>query len=281
MVDSRGLLTLALAVACIAAFGVAGSTFQSSVQTNPDDAIDVQDDDRLPIGSDGAREIREAVEPDQGEQSDEAGSSGGDSGDGAGPQPDQSGPPEGAGGGDGQDQGPGPGEGSGPGPGEPSLLDSLLPYLLALLALLVALLVAALLYRYRDRIRAFLLVLFGGLLGDDDDGRPFRVDSWGAIEPTNPVYRAWLRMVHQLDVDRPETMTAEECERAAVAAGMDERAVDSLGDAFREARYSGRPVTDELCERARESARHLGLGGAGDAATGGGSSGRTGRGGTA
>lgn len=260
--DSRSLLTLAVAVACIAAFGVAGSTLQSSVQTTPDDAIDVNDNEWLPIGVDGAREIREAVDAGDGEENDVAGSSGGDSGGNSDAQQDQAGPPNAAGGGDGPDQGPGPGEGSGPGPGEPSLLDSLLPYLLALLAVLVAVLVAALLYRYRERIRALFALLFGGLLGDDrTDSRSFRVDSWGAIEPTNPVYAAWLRMVHQLDVDRPETMTAEECERAAVAAGMNERAVGSLGEAFRQARYSGRPVTDELSERARESASRLGLGG--------------------
>lgn len=284
MVDSRSLLTLALAVACIAAFGVAGSTFESSVQTSPDDAIDVDDNEWLPIGTDGARDIRQAVEAGDGDETGMAESGGGDSGDDGGTQPDQSGPKEEVGGGDGQDEAPGPGDGPATGPGEPSLFDSLLPYLLALLALLLALLVAALCYRYRDRIRAFLLLLFGGLLGDDDaDGRSFRADSWGAIEPTNPVYRAWLRMVHQLDVDRPETMTAEECERAAVAAGMDERAVDSLGDAFREARYSGRPVTDDLCDRARESANRLGLGGAGaDGTTGSGHPGRPGgRGGTA
>ena len=261
MFGSGRLVTLGLAVACIAAFAVAGSTLDSSVTTTPDEAIDI-DTDQLPVGSDGARQIREQVqEAEEGSPSESSSSGQGDSssasapddqgGQGTGPSPDS-----------GQDQGPGPGDGPGQGPGEPDLLDSLLPYLLALLALLVALLVAALLYRYRDRIRALLLALFGGALADEPERpRPEPRESWGDVEPSNPVYRAWLGLVSQLDVDRPETMTARECEALAVERGMDPDAVDTLGNTFREARYSGRSVTDDQVERARRSADRLGLGG--------------------
>jgi hypothetical protein len=56
-------------------------------------------------------------------------------------------------------------------------------------------------------------------------------------------------------------MTTAECASAAVAAGLDRDAVDSLRSLFENVRYGSQPITDEDARRARESLRRMNLGG--------------------
>lgn len=76
-------------------------------------------------------------------------------------------------------------------------------------------------------------------------------------EADNEVYRAWREMTDHLDVDRPETSTAREFERAAVAAGMERSDVAELTDLFERVRYDDYEVGETDEQRAVELLRRI------------------------
>lgn len=127
---------------------------------------------------------------------------------------------------------------------------SLAPFLAALAALGLA-------YRHRDRLVAVALALGAWRAGTSPAGAP-PDRQWAAEPPDDEVHRAWLSMVRRLDLSQPESRTPLECARAAVDAGMDPQAVETLTRVFEEVRYGDRPVTEERRERAREGLRQLG-----------------------
>ncbi|MFB6141869.1 MAG: DUF4129 domain-containing protein [Halorientalis sp.] len=84
-------------------------------------------------------------------------------------------------------------------------------------------------------------------------------DRLDAAEATvgNEVYRAWREMTALLDVDRPETTTPGEFERAAVDAGMADDDVRELRRLFEDVRYGERDPTDVDERRAMDVFRRI------------------------
>jgi len=78
-----------------------------------------------------------------------------------------------------------------------------------------------------------------------------------ATDLDNEVFRAWREMTDHLDVSRPETQTAREFERAAVAAGMTSEDVGALTDLFERARYDDYAVDDDDEAHAVELLRRI------------------------
>ncbi|MFC7319161.1 DUF4129 domain-containing protein [Halomarina halobia] len=222
------LVSAAIALVCVVAVGVSATTLDSSLSSDPEEVIDL-DYDRIPLGQEQAREVKEEVERnEQRQERRQQARSGGGGGD------------------------------SGGGSEEPEppwwawllrLLERLLSYATAALVALVAL---ALGRRYADRLRSLLLALFPGGRADGNAG----TDAPVAV-PENEVERAWLSMLERAGVEDARTMTTAECARAAVDAGCDPSAVETLRTAYERIRYGGAAITDEDVRRARDSLRRM------------------------
>jgi hypothetical protein len=140
-------------------------------------------------------------------------------------------------------------------------------------------------YRYRDRLLAALspddgrkatgeppvpqnevvaawLAFRALLAGDDrtvetmiDDGEAGRTTEGGGRDAAPATDGGNAEpIIENRDV---ETMTAVECARAAVDAGLDPDAVEALRQTFEEVRYGGAPPTDERVQRARGALRAI------------------------
>ncbi|WP_435363077.1 DUF4129 domain-containing protein [Haloarchaeobius sp. DYHT-AS-18] len=276
----ESLLTIGVALCCVFAISTAATSLESSVTTDPDEVIDL-DETGIPIGTDNAVSLKSQVqsegtpdtpssaEPGDGDQT-TAGSgdgerTGADSGAG-----DRSGGSDSAD--QGQDTGLGAGEEQAGGPGTPpqSLLDKLLALLATLLDLLrvlvpaiLALGLVALGIRHRDRL--------GDMLRE-------RLERWGLIDPvvdeepsepptrpdpTNQVSAAWYEFVEALGLGDARACAPRECADAARDEGVDEETIAALTEPFEEVRYGEEPVTDDRRRRARDGlerfrARHGG-----------------------
>lgn len=75
--------------------------------------------------------------------------------------------------------------------------------------------------------------------------------------PENVVYRTWVEMTRQLDVDRRRSRTPGEFAAAAVDAGMRRDDVQTLTKVFEQVRYGDEPVTEERRDQAVEALRHI------------------------
>lgn len=245
-----------VAVLCVVAFGTAATTLESSLSSEPGDLVD-PDYGGLPFEEEDVEELREALQTSEDEGGDSQSSKpAGESQEE--PQPSSS-----------QEDGEGqsaPASGSdgpqsaGQGPAEPSLLDRLLAFLLSLWPLLVLLVVVALAYRYRERLRALLVALVGGIGPPASDGRSAESDPWADLDPSNDVERAWVTMVRAAGLSRPWTKTPGECADEAVSSGMDPDAVGTITDVYEEVRYGGAQPTDRHERRARDGLSQLGVG---------------------
>lgn len=246
----RPYLKLVIALCCIAAIGLAASTYDSTLDTDPDDVIDVKHT-WIPLGKETilALQDRQPSSPKQGQSSGggSAGGGGGGGGGSGGASASESSPPD------------------EPAPcttGLAGVLATVFPSLIPpcgtlylfglLLPFLLLLTVPALVYRYRARLLAPVLAVMG-VLGDraatdgDEEAVP-----WPSEQPGNAVQSAWLSMVMRTDIDRPWTRTPAECARAAVDAGMNAEAVETITTLFEEVRYGGAPLTDDRRQRARD-----------------------------
>lgn len=258
-------LLVVVALCCVLAAGASASTLDSSLDTDPEDAVDL-DWRYLPVGEGTAEAV---VEESQSNDGDGTSPSRTGSGSTDATRRSEQGAPSDAQGGGGEGNSEAQksslenrgrekagGRSDSPGGNQPGEVFTLLDLLRALIPWLVLLALLALAYRYRDRLFAL-----AGALRDwaadrtaDQGDRPRR---WPRSVPANAVHRAWLRMVTRLDVDRPEARTPAECERAALAEGYDPDAVRGLSARFREVRYGGRPVTGERVEDVQEHLRRL------------------------
>lgn len=212
------LVTVLVAVCCIGAAGISATTLDSTLPEDPDDVVELRYG-QLPPGE-GDEQGREAA--------------------------DAEGPQDGARSGGAVARQP-----------REDTVASVLDRLWALAPFLAALAALGLAYRYRDRLVAVALALGAWRAGTSPAGAP-PDRGWSAEAPDDEVHRAWLSMVRRLDLSQPESRTPVECARAAVEAGMDPEAVETLTRVFEEVRYGDRPVTEERRERAREGLRQLG-----------------------
>ncbi|WP_324664200.1 DUF4129 domain-containing protein [Haloarcula sediminis] len=251
------LLSAGVAIVVIAAVGLSASTLETSMSTDPADAVDVQWD-ALPLGEDSQGDIEGAAEKldetyrqsGDGGDTDSQGGKAGDTqaqntqaGDGT-AEPQQAGDEAG----DPQDESAGDADTpAGGGAQSDSASDSGLspagPPWTLFLWLFVPLTFVFLAYR-ELRIA----------LGPDGDGPA--ADSLSPA-PNNDVERAWAELVAQASVDRPRTRTPRDCARRAVEQGFDASQVDRLRRTFEDVQYGTTPPTDEQARLARESLARL------------------------
>lgn len=247
--DAEGFLAIGIATICLFAVGATATAIESSVETTPDDAIDIGASS-VPLGDGEIQAYKERVKSD-GESGDSDGETratapaDGEGSAGERSRAAQTGDPGAT---------AAPAEGFGTGASEPALLDRLLALVHALLERLVSLLPAAALVAvlgggvvYRDRLR--------GALGREESGSGTVGSGEGtptlsAAAPTNEVSRAWHEMATKLD-DSPGTKTPRELVDAAVSAGVDREPVERVTRAFEEVRYGHAEATEERCQRAR------------------------------
>lgn len=228
-----------IALLAIAALGIAATTLETTLTTDPDDEIN-PNWDRLPIGQSQAAEIQEEIgdnagdreEPQDGtadelaetDVSDEAGDS------------------------------TGLGTGMVPSSTEASPFDQLLTVLRQLLPLVVLLALGAFVYRYREK----LLAVFGTESNEEPTSEPAaETEPWPGADPSHIVDRAWLRMVQLTEPPHPETTTPTECATIAREQGLDVEAFEAIATAFERVHYGGVPVAEER-PRARSGLRRLG-----------------------
>jgi len=230
-----------IALFAIAALGVAATTLDTTLTTDPDDEIN-PNWDRLPIGQSQAAEIQDQIGDDADDDADDEESDGD-----IGEELMENDP------GDETEEAAGLGTGTGPGSADVSLFDRLMTILKVLLPLVVLLALGAFVYRYRER----LLSVFG-TEPDEEPTAERRVerDQWPAADPTNVVDRAWLRMVRRTKPTRPETATPAECTALAREQGSDVEAFEAIATAFERVQYGGVPLEEER-PRAREGLRRL------------------------
>lgn len=277
MTSSR-VPALLIAVLSISALGVAATTLDTTLSTDPEDEIDPDWDD-LPIRQGDAATLREEIDGgERGSDSSETQPGEGDveasgeaddrdaegqTGSGLGELLQRArGGDEGETGGDSDsDSESGSGTGSsesgmGEGSSEQTLLDRLLALLADLLGVLVAIAavvaLVAIVYRYRDTLWS--------LLSADPSGDGTRSASgaaaWPGVDPTTAVDRAWLALVRRVDPERPETLTTAECRELAHERGLDAPAVDAITAAFERVHYGGAPAAEEA-GRAQDALRRF------------------------
>lgn len=233
--NARRLVAALVAVACVAAMGVASTTLDSSLDTNPDDVVNL-DWDRLPISAERAGEIQGELQRNQQRQERPPGDSDAQTQRERQQQQQR------------QQQEAEEREQQQEGERDPlerlweRLLDAL-PSLLGGLALVAA---GLLLRRYWKRLLGPLLAPIGGTDDRREDGATAR---WTDREPRNEAERAWFDLVRRAGVDRPHAKTPSESAAAAVDAGFDRDAVEALRRTFEEVRYGGGEMTDEQRRR--------------------------------
>lgn len=261
MPDAETVATVAVALACVFAFGAAATTLESSISTKPDDVIDLNFEE-LPIGEDTAENYKEQYkgESTAGDQGKGEGSSDGGGTDQA-PEPSSDGDVEepaqadqGTGGeSGGSDSKSRETQGGSGGSGLRSLIGTALPLLKWLAVLLGVGLLVAVAYRYRRRILAVLGAFVGGTgAAAADDGV-----EWEPGDPANSVQAAWIELLERSGLNNPHARTPEECRDAAIDAGLDSDAARTITSLFRDVRYGDQPLTDGRAQRARESLERI------------------------
>ncbi|WP_117594880.1 DUF4129 domain-containing protein [Haloprofundus halophilus] len=248
-----GLLAIAVAACCLFSLGTAAGTLDSSMQTDPDDVIDV-DSSMLPVGSDQLDELKQTLtEP-----------SGGGEGDtqqqrqkktqSQQQQQEQTH--------DQREEEPTNSDFSQESetgdevPPEESLWEKLLGLLEAVLpfAVLGAVLLAAL--TYRDRLAALL----HRWLPSGDDGASAAAEPVGDPKPKDDISAAWCEMLAAVGLERETKLTPRERGEKVVErheGGGDSEAVWGLTSLYESVRYGGDEVTDERRERARDYLRRF------------------------
>lgn len=229
-----------VAIACITAMGVASTTLESTLSSDPDDAIQL-DYDTLPIGKEQASEMKQEVQRNEQRQQSESSSSTTKKQEQQQQQQQQQ-----------QKQASAPDQSQDLLDTLLALLKELLPYIVGTLLLLT---VGGLAYHYRERLMAPLLALlpqFGG-------GRENDAETGVTWHPRDDAERAWLDLLQAAGVDNPQSKTPTECADAAVDSGFDPEPVHKLRRAFEEIRYGETTLSEEHRERVTQSRRQLGL----------------------
>ncbi|SFR33154.1 DUF4129 domain-containing protein [Halogeometricum limi] len=258
--------TVLVVCSCIAAVGVASTTLESTFETTPDEAVDL-DYDVVPISPDTAGKLDRAMNPGSGAE--RSASGGGEAESRAAPdsgtsdrqrsnaaesdvedrRAEQS-----------NDDRPSSASQSANSESgttaEQSLLDRLLDLLATVLPYLVLFGVLAgvsgVLVRYRDRIAERLRT--------QTSERTARTTP-RELDPDNVVERAWVSVLTAANVDDPARRTPAECADAAVASGLDPDGVERIRRAFEEVRYGDHEVTEARREQVERDLSRLNLAG--------------------
>lgn len=241
---------LAVALLAVTAIGVSATTYDSTVETDANDVIDL-DYDQVPIGQDHASAVVDRVEQSQDDQDAEPvdsqsntdetrESSGADSADGsADARSSQSEREDQTGGHASQDGG-----------NQETASDSWFELLVTLLVVAGFLAGVTAIVQYGPRLHDHISRSESVPVPDTPGGD---TDEWPGRPPANAVDHAWAVMVEHLDLASPTTRTPNECATAAIEAGLDRETVEALTEAFVEVRYGEQPVTERRERIARQS----------------------------
>lgn len=231
--------SILIALISISALGVAATTLETTLTTDPEDEIN-PDWNRLPVGEGDAEAIRAEIEGESETGSDRQGTTSG--------QPSEATDRR-------ADGGAGSGVGLGTTSSESTLLGRLLALLAAMVPLIALIVLSAVVYRYRESIRSLLKSRTPESIAETGT-EGTKGNDWPMATPSNTVDRAWVALVRQVNPDRPETMTSVEFRTLARERGLDARAVDSIVTAFERVHYGGIPIAEEA-SRARNGLRLL------------------------
>lgn len=241
----RTVATALVVLSCIASVGVASTTLETSLSTNPDEVVNL-DYDTVPISPDTAGDLKRAMTGQGSEASVQQSSNGdgdGQSSVGAAEEERQSSDSSGQ---SNEQQSQSQSDVTEETDPTREWLDVFMDFLEAFLPLFAALAVllgvAVLLARYGDGLAR--------RLGGDADRR----ETAGTLElePQNAVERTWASVLAAADVEDPWRRTPEECASAAVESGFDPEGVERLRRVFEEVRYGGCEVTDARVRRMEE-----------------------------
>lgn len=241
--NTEQVASVGAAAVLVLVVALSAATLQTTVSTDPADAVDL-DADYLPLDDGEVAEIDRELRESRSESAESEDDT--SEGDTVGERQDRDGSSTSAesGAGDDESESGGPGRQTSPG----SLLPRTVPWRL-LFALFALLGLVGGGYRYADRLLAAVGTLGrgGGREPGDDRGH--------AATPVseNGVQRAWLELVERSGVDDPWTKTPQECARAAVAAGADPDAVRRLRRTFEAVTYGRAVATDERVRAAEET----------------------------
>lgn len=262
-------LSVALAACCLFALGASAATLRSSVDTTPDEAIDLSGVS-LPLPADEARHLKQEIQSDgSGERKRRRPQRQSQSGVREQRQRQQSGSGTDGGGGSGGESGQSGGapekdSGGGGGPADPTLLERLLALLGRLFDLLVSLVPVAVVVglvlaalRFRDRLGSLLARLRDRIGGSSNALSETSASGPGRPEPSNDVEAAWFEMVRRVGAEDEATRTPRDHAADAVEAGVDPDDAETLTSLFERVRYGGHAVTDARRDHARRTIQRV------------------------
>ena len=243
--------TLLVAFFCVLSLGVAGTTFDSTLTTDPDEAID-PDYELLPIGPQDARWLMEELDGES--SADPSGDSTHLGGEPSGPLPDAVDRGEG-GGSDIMEALRGASDFEIP-PPETGAFEWLVALMTALLRLLLPVIVilgmGVIVYQYHDRIPD----RFRQRSPPDRESEQSGNERWPSRPPGNAVEEAYIRLLQMLFLD-PTNRTSRECASRAQRDGYDESDVETIVLLFEAIRFGGEPVTETAERQARQAIDRL------------------------
>ena len=242
--NTERIVSLAVVAVVVLAIGLSASTLESSMSTEPEDAIDL-DNEAFPLGAERGEQIQAATQrlhdeytdpTDQDEASAtemRASDTGVSAAVPAGGTTDELG----------QSQS----EGTGTGPADPGL-----DVVSLLVGGLLWLASAVVVYRYRRRLDPILATLSGAYV-DIDDG----AEQGPIAMPENDVQRAWAELLRRAGVDQPQQYTPRICARLAIESGYDTDTVEQLRRLFEDVQYGAVSSIAAQEQRARDVLERL------------------------
>ena len=256
------LSAVVVVVLTLAALGVAATTLETTLTTDPDEEIN-PNWDRLPIDEQQAAALKDEMRDEEpavdgadppGDDAETDSSTGGVE-----PEPSPSGTEPI------RLETEGPLTLTEPAPEPPeeddSLLRSLLPWAVGLLVVVGV--IAGVVYR--SGIGRPSTIEYGSAVVSPTETTPSTESpvaesegpptEWPDCEPASIVDEAWVTMVQQV-VDQPATTTPAECIGRAREAGHDSEAVEAIATAFERVHYGGETATEEAA-RARDGLSRL------------------------
>lgn len=251
------LVTAVVTLACVVAIAISAAAMTSTLETEPDEAVDL-DFELLPVGESQAVAVKDEIESGSASRgaADTAGSGSAER-----QSRRQVGESESGDASRQRDRDETASErttetGTGEIPSRLDPLGRLLALLKRLLPILVGLaIVTGLAVRYREELLAIARARFGDYEPVRGGPPPTRRDP----SPSDEVEQAWVSLLRRADVDRPWRYTPGECAAAAIDRGYDRESVARLRRLFEEVRYGDRRVTDSRVRQARQHLDALGL----------------------
>ena len=241
--NTERIVSLLVVGVVVLAIGFSASALESSMTTEPEDAIDL-DNEGFPLGAERGEQIQSATQrlhdqytapPETGATSQQPEMAASDSGVNAAVPS----------GGEASDSGGSQGTGTTP-------TDPGIDVVSLLVAALLWIASAVVVYRYRRRLDPLLAALSGAYVDVDDEG-----DHGPVAMPDNDVQRAWAELLSRAGIDQPQRYTPRICARYAIERGYDTDTVEGLRRLFEDVQYGAVSSLENHEQRAREILERL------------------------